>query len=764
MHDAIVNKQVNNKINFFNDKCVGGKNKSKMFWNMLKGPRVTINPSQIIDPVSKTVMFEEKVEIETCLSEHFSKIGTDINIAPGRMEHMSTFVREMENDLSHGDNMFSMVFTKESITKALNNLKIGKAPGIDDIPNEFLKYGGDIMIKSLSDLFTCISDFEMIPDDWCKGIIKPLHKSGSIYDLDNYRGITLTSNVNKVFSKILETLILDFLESNNILGETQGAFRKDRRIEDQIFSLQGIASLYKSSRKPLYLAFLDLSKAFDRVWRDGLFALLWENGIKGKCWRLLRKMYEKVENKVIFGDFESDWFDQEFGLKQGCVLSPTLFSILMTDLANMLENSSIGANISSKLINCLLFADDVVLIAESPEELQELLNISNAFANKWNLKFNPKKSKILITSKKINKEGTWKLGNEPIEETGEYKYLGYFINRSLKSNFHVNSFLKEKADKQLNCLIRLLGEHSDFNRINFGESLWNSVMRPSLTHACPVWMPLSETCKQALESWQYRAAKIVIKTRMNIPKAALLLELGWEPILDFINRQKVSYYKRLLELPDNRLCKSVFNEMVRKGDSFWNYKEHVSSLINQPDVNFGINIKEFNKLYGSQARDKLLMEVSSKSSLDFYQQCFVSLGKQNYLNNHNDLYASRLKLLSRTKTIPLQKYLFRMHLSAHSKCLLCNNGEDEDLAHFLLNCPVLSSVRDEYFNIVSKQSSDYYIGVDFMEQSPSAKLQFIVGDIGYAFNNDIGIFYDFIGKMYIETCFRLRSEVLSVTV
>ena len=129
--------------------------------------------------------------------------------------------------------------------------------------------------------------------------------------------------------------------------------------------------------------------------------------------------------------------------------------------------------------------------------------------------------------------------------------------------------------------------------------------------------------------------------------------------LDNTNRQKVSYYERFLELPDNRLCKSVFNEMVRKDDSFWNYKEHVSSLINQPDVNFGINIKESNKLYGSQARDKLLMEVSSKSSLDFYQQCLVSLGKQNYLDSHNDLYASRLKLLSRTKTIPLQKYLFR---------------------------------------------------------------------------------------------------------
>ena len=92
-----------------------------------------------------------------------------------------------------------------------------------------------------------------------------------------------------------------------------------------------------------------------------------------------------------------------------------------------------------------------------------------------------------------------------------------------------------------------------------------------------------------------------------------------------------------------------------------------------------------------------------QSSLDFYQQCCVSLGKQNYLNNHNDVYTSRLKLLPRTKTIPLQKYLFRMHLSAHSKFVLCNNGEDEDLEHFLLNCPVLSCVRDKYFNIVSKQ-------------------------------------------------------------
>jgi hypothetical protein len=150
----------------------------------------------------------------------------------------------------------------------------------------------------------------------------------------NYRGITLTSNVNKVFSKILETLILDFLESNNILGETQGAFRKDRRIEDQIFSLQ--ETLGRTSRiqnhqiLPYFQPFHTFSIVVSSISLLYLFPqqckkAISPDSIKGR-WRLLWKMYEKVENKVIFGDFESDWFDQEFGLKQGCVLSSTLFS------------------------------------------------------------------------------------------------------------------------------------------------------------------------------------------------------------------------------------------------------------------------------------------------------------------------------------------------------------------------------------------------------------------------------------------------------
>ena len=126
-------------------------------------------------------------------------------------------------------------------------------------------------------------------------------------------------------------------------------------------------------------------------------------------------IYGKMVFRVSVGDFEFDWFDQELELKQGCVLSPSLFSVLMNDLVSMLSEHNLRVNLASDIINCLLFADDIVLMGKSGQELQSLLNITARFANKWNLKFNFKKSKVLAIGKKINKLKRWDLGNDKIE-------------------------------------------------------------------------------------------------------------------------------------------------------------------------------------------------------------------------------------------------------------------------------------------------------------------------------------------------------------
>ena len=400
LQEAVKRKNHSAKVKDFTRKCSNSKNKIKGFWNFLKLKQNNETPSELTDPNDPDKKLTEHSDINMALGNHFSSIGCMNNKNDALVGKVNTLVSKIDNNMIYPTSPLNLKIDGKMISDILNKLKSGKACGIDNIPNEFLKYGGNSLSNSLTKFFTKITDLEIIPDEWFKGIIKPLHKGGSIHNLSNYRGITLTSNVYKVYCKIIESTVMDFIESNNLLGEAQGAFRKDRRAEDHVFSLQGMCSLRKSNKEKTYLAFLDLSAAFDKVWRDGLFYLLWQNGIQGKCWKILRALYKNVSNKVLFGGYESDWFDQEFGLKQGCILYPTLFSILMTDLVSMLKEKGLGMNLAGELINCLLFADDIVLIGKSEKELQSLLDIASAFVTKWNLKFNVSKSKVLVVGKK----------------------------------------------------------------------------------------------------------------------------------------------------------------------------------------------------------------------------------------------------------------------------------------------------------------------------------------------------------------------------
>jgi hypothetical protein len=264
-------------------------------------------------------------------------------------------------------------------------------------------------------------------------------------------------------------------------------------------------------------------------------------------WRLLKELYSTVSNKVVLGNLESEWFNQDNGVNQGCILSPSLFSVMMKDLTDMLSEHNIGVPIASQIINALIYADDVALIAESESDLQTMLIIASSFATKWNLKFNSNKSKVLVVGKYIDKSNKWVLGDTYIEETIEYKYLGVYFSRSLKLTQHIGNHIKDNIDKKLNGMIRILGKHGNFNRIEFGSPLWNSVLRPTTAHGCSIWFPSSAAQTDLLESLQYQAAKITIRTKMNIPKCALLAELGWESFNAFLDRQRVSFFLRFFQ-------------------------------------------------------------------------------------------------------------------------------------------------------------------------------------------------------------------------
>ena len=283
-------------------------------------------------------------------------------------------------------------------------------------------------------LFNKIWRQETIPDEWTKGVIFPIFKNGDVTDCGNYRGITLMSIISKIYGRVINNRILQSLPENGIVEE-QGGFRSKRGCIDQIFALSECVRKTIAQGEKMYIAFIDIKKAYDRVWRNGLWKRLWDSGIKGKLWRVIKKMYEKVENCVLVDGELTEWFENEIGLKQGDVLSPLLYSLFINGFAEEVKRRTGGIQIGEEWLKILLFADDIALISESPEGLQEQLNILYEYSKDWRFEINAKKSQVMICEKgkqKTTEEFYFGKKNNTLTITDHYKYLGVILQKDGK--------------------------------------------------------------------------------------------------------------------------------------------------------------------------------------------------------------------------------------------------------------------------------------------------------------------------------------------
>ena len=145
---------------------------------------------------------------------------------------------------------------------------------------------------------------------------------------------------------------------------------------------------------------LSVQKAYDTVWRDGLWLKLWDMGVKGRMWRVIKKMYEASRSTVLLEGEKSAMFSVEQGVAQGCSLSPILFSVFINDLLKDVEQAELGIQLSSgKRVGGMLFADDFVGVSVSRENLQKLIDVVRGYCNKWRLKANVSKSAVMVFSK-----------------------------------------------------------------------------------------------------------------------------------------------------------------------------------------------------------------------------------------------------------------------------------------------------------------------------------------------------------------------------
>ena len=306
-----------------------------------------------------------------------------------------------------------------------------------------------------------------------------------------------------------------------------------------MFVLKSVIDKYTKQNGKLYACFVDLRKAFDKVWHNGLLYKLLLSGVRGHFYNIIKNMYQNINScvKTKFGITPS--FEVFQGVRQGEVMSPSLFSIYINDLPKEIgKNHNDPVSLGCETIPCLLFADDLVLLSSSQSGLQTCINNLDKYCKTWKLEINLSKTKIII----FNKTGRlltehFHLGNTPIECVKSYRYLGITFSNSGSFNLAISE-LKVKASKACFKLKTILDSNNFSPKVAMG--LFHSLIKPILLYGADIWgvtlcapsvqKVLHKIESSSLEKVQLNFAKYILRVHKKTASLAVYGELGIQPI------------------------------------------------------------------------------------------------------------------------------------------------------------------------------------------------------------------------------------------
>ena len=273
------------------------------------------------------------------------------------------------------------------------------------------------------------------PTTWTQSLVITLPKKGNLQLCQNYRTISLISHPSKVMLKIILNRLQP--QAEEIIAEEQAGFRSllifllfraGRSTTEQIFNLRILCGKYLQHQQNLYHVFIDFKKAFDRVWHEALWATMRKYNINASIIRAIENLYDKAQSAVLFKGSTRECFRTTVGVRQGCLLSPTLFNIFLERImCEALDDHEGSVSIGGRLITNFRFADDIVVNAEEEEEAGILIDRLDRTTTRYKMKFGPDKTKVM-TNNPNGFQREIKIKGQGLEEVENFKYLGAIIS------------------------------------------------------------------------------------------------------------------------------------------------------------------------------------------------------------------------------------------------------------------------------------------------------------------------------------------------
>ncbi|KAL4219933.1 hypothetical protein ACF0H5_020345 [Mactra antiquata] len=661
--------------------------KPKDFWNLFRRKNKTYNNVSVED-----------------FYQYFSSLQNDLQkVTNQEAENFCSYQNFNESSCRFEE--LDIPITVLEIKKVINGLKRNKAYSIDNLLNEYFIETFDILSSHIVDLFNKILSSGHFPSTWSKGYITPIFKKNDPNDARNYRGVTIVSCLSKIFTGVLNQRLSDWAEKNEILTDAQFGFRKGRSTTDAAFILHSVINKILSEKQRLYCCMIDLKRAFDSVYLNGLWLKLFNLGIDGKFLRIIRDMYSQVKVCVKGCKSFSDFFYCTIGLKQGESLSPLLFALFINDLELYLQqDSKCGLQLNDITLILMLFADDMVLFANSIPDLQNSLDLLHTYCLTWGLEVNTEKTKVIVFRNRgpLKQDEKWYYNGKTLDVVNNFCYLGIVFNYTGTFALHQES-LTGKGLKALNVLLQ------NSKGLNLKPSvmcqLFDAFVGAILNYG-------GEFCgfgkSKEIERVHLKFCKRLLQVKQSTSNLAVYGELGRFPL--FINRhtQIIKYWCKIIN-SKNILINQFYMHQLNNLNTKHNWANSVKNLLDRNGFSYVwmnpscVNLNTFHIVFKERLLDIFKQtwytNISESNYMFYYKHFKLNFKFEKYLDNICLKYRkglSKLRLTSHTLEVETGRYGRNRVSRQERNCKICRTIDIEDEYHFVIICPFYKNLRENF--------------------------------------------------------------------
>jgi Reverse transcriptase (RNA-dependent DNA polymerase)/Endonuclease-reverse transcriptase len=647
-------------------------------------------------------------------------------------EQLSTFNIHQYQSLN-----INQPFQLQEVIDVCNIKYADTANGPDDVSAHFLKHATSLLHQSLHNLFNISWVNGIVPIQFKQAHVTAIHKGGnkSKSDANSYRPISVTSILARCMEKLIKYKLVEHLDANKFFCESQSGFRASRSTADCLFNVtEAMHDVIQQSKRRMPMLFLDITKAFDTVYRHGLiYKLLHHANLNGNSLKWINNFLTNRQCRTVhaISGQHSDWSTLNDGVPQGSVLAPILFIIFINDLAKKL----------SEHVNGSFFADDIVLWPKQQydtdesikddnkkqsEEMRNAINIIEKWSKRWHVQFGMEKTQMMIVSQKPSTQhqhNQYTLNGNTIQYTNSYNYLGLILQSNGKWNKQFAK-VKQRSNFAAHIVGKLISNKMAIS-LPVIRQLVLALVQSQTAYALPFWSPTDKQYLK-LDSIIAKPVRRLLKLPFSAGIHSLLIEshilqtkylrqkalFNWCTKLCQKPQQSPTITTNLLELKFNRSQRtlshssSFIQELNAIHNSYDVHYQNNQSLTNHKDLlnKLWTNIIEHWKTHTNVSNNIELLSIEQQNEYGLRKYIDIDKSINSYSRHYkidktND---ATLRAKVRFDFIFGNDCKVSKFSSSTSKCTQCWNINDrivdEDRKHMLIECSTYNDYREILYN------------------------------------------------------------------